>query len=175
MPTFADQEDGVRAALVNVAENSFFGFTVPLDDKAFDDLVRHPLAVEPDVPPGPGPWIVTEVPFAGPFDGAVEVAMSEVLARQLLQAFLGLGLDDPIDEGQLFDATGEFANQVCGTWLTRASGDRRFDLGAPDAVRRPLGWLPLDSAPSGDCRGEILVSMNDLPLRVRVRLAAEAA
>ena len=51
VPTFAEHEEAVRAALVEVAENSFFGFTVPLDEPSFVDLVRNPPVFDPEVPP----------------------------------------------------------------------------------------------------------------------------
>lgn len=175
VPTFAEHDEALRAALVDVAENSFFGFTVPLDDASFADIVRNPPVFDPDLPPAREPWLTTEVQFHGAFAGAVELAMNEALARQLLQAFLGLGPEDVIEEPQLFDSTGEFANQVCGTWLTRACEDRRFDLQPPAVVRQALDWLPLDPPPDGPQAGQILMSMNDFPLRVRVRFASEPA
>lgn len=176
VPTFAEHAGALGAALVDVAENSFFGFTVPLDDAAFADLVRNPPVFDPEAPPLREPWVVTDVHFAGAFSGCVQVAMNEALARQLLQAFLGLGPEDPIEEPQLFDSTGEFANQVCGTWLTRACEDRRFDLQPPAVTRQALDWLPIDDAlPAGDHAGEVLMSMNDLPLRLRVQFVAEPA
>jgi hypothetical protein len=175
VPTFAEHEDALRAALVDVAENSFFGFTVPLDEVSFTDLVRNPPVFDPDTPPVREPWVVTEVHFAGAFAGVVQLALNEALARQLLQAFLGLGPDDPIEEPQLFDSTGEFANQVCGTWLTRACEDRRFDLQPPRVTRQPIEWMPLDPPTPGAHAGQVLVSMNDFPLRLCVQFVQESA
>lgn len=175
VPTFAEHEEAVRAALVEVAENSFFGFTVPLDEPSFVDLVRNPPVFDPEAPPVREPWVVTEVHFHGAFAGLVQLTMNEALARQLLQAFLGLGPDDPIEEPHLFDSTGEFANQVCGTWLTRACEDRRFDLQPPAVVRKPIDWLPLDPPADDQHLGQVLMSMNDLPLRLRVQFVSEPA
>jgi hypothetical protein len=175
VPTFAEHAHALQAALADVAENSFFGFTVPLDEASFADLARNPPVFDLDAPPAREPWVVTEVRFTGAFAGVVEIAMNESLARQLLQAFLGLGPDDPIEDAQLFDSTGEFANQVCGTWLTRACEDRRFDLQPPVVVRQALAWLPLDTVPQGGNVGQVLMSMNDLPLRVRITFLTEPA
>lgn len=176
VPTFAEHAGALSAALVDVAENSFFGFTVPLDEPSFADLVRNPPVFDPDAPPVREPWVVTDVHFAGAFAGCVQIAMSEALARQLLQAFLGLGPEDPIEEPQLFDSTGEFANQVCGTWLTRACEDRRFDLQPPAVTRKDVDWLPVDEPlAASEHAGEVLMSMNDLPLRLRVQFVAERA
>lgn len=175
VPTFAEHAEALGAALVDVAENSFFGFTVPLEASAFADLVRNPPSFDPDVPAVVEPWVTTEVHFVGAFAGVVQLCLNESLARQLLQAFLGLGPDDPIEEPQLFDSTGEFANQVCGTWLTRACQDRRFDLQPPVVARQAIDWLPLDALAADEHAGQILMSMNDLPLRLRVQFVAESA
>jgi hypothetical protein len=172
-PSFAEHEEPLRAALVEVAENSFFAFAAGCDPDQFADLARTPPVFDPDAAPGPQAWLVTTVRFSGAFAGHVEVAMSEPLARQLFAAFLGLGPDEEMTAAQVADSTGEFGNQVCGTWLTRACQDRRFDLKPPEVVHRPAPWLPLDAPPSGDHDGQVLVTLNDLPLRLRIHFDPE--
>lgn len=168
VPMFAEHEEALRSALVEVAERSFFAFAAASDPEQFTDLVAHPPVMDPEAVPGPVGWLVTRVAFSGAFRGHVEVAMSDVLASQLLCAFVGLGPDEPIEEGQLRDSCGEFCNQVCGTWLTRACQSRRFDLAPPQVARHPPGWLPAVESPRGAHEGQVLVTLNDMPLRLGV-------
>ena len=174
-PTFAEHADSLRAALIEVAENSFFAFAVPLDTEQFADLVRNPVSFDPDQPPTPGRWLVTTVHFDGAFAGFVEVATLESLAQQLLAAFSGMGPDEPAEPAQLADSIGEFGNQVCGTWLTRACQRRRFDLRPPVVEARPADWLPLDAAPASAHDGDLFLSLNDSPVRLRVHFDGEVA
>ena len=65
---------------------------------------------------------------------------------------------------------------MCGTWLTRACEDRRFDLQPPAVTRKDVDWLPVDEPlAASEHAGEVLMSMNDLPLRLRVQFVAERA
>lgn len=175
VPTFAEHEAQLRHALVDVAESSFFAFTAASDAEHFGDLVVSPPVFDAEAAPGPAHWLVAAVGFSGAFSGRVEIAMSEALAEQLLASLLGCGPDEPLGEAQVFDSTGEFCNQVCGTWLTRACQRRRFDLRPPEVTRMPPGWLPLDPVPAGDHDGQVLVTLNDLPLRLRIHFEHERA
>ncbi len=173
VPTFAEHEEALRAALVEVAESSFFAFAAPCDAEQFAELVAHPPVLDPEAPPPPAGWMVTRVAFSGAFCGHVEVALGEALAAQLLAAFVGLGPDDPVDEAQLRDSCGEFCNQVCGTWLTRACQSRRFDLSPPVVVRHPASWRPPADEPPDEHRGQLLVTLNDLPVRLGIAFQSE--
>jgi hypothetical protein len=167
-PTFAEHAEALRAALVEVSENSFFAFAVPSDPEQFADLARNPVSLDPERPPAPARWLVTTVRFDGAFAGHVEVATTEELAQQLFAAFCGLPPDDAAEATQLADSIGEFGNQVCGTWLTRACQRRRFDLRPPTVDRRPADWLPLDPAPASRHDGDVFLCLNDSPVRLRV-------
>lgn len=172
-PTFAEHESALRHALGEVAEQSFFAFVSGLDRAGFVELVSE----WSDRAAGAGDpgWLIAAVPFRGGFAGALEVAMPAALARTLLASFLGLPPDEAAPEGLLHDSTGEFANQVCGTWLTRACGARRFDLAPPRVERAPAGWTPTGPPAAGAAGGEILVAVDDLPVRVRLHLEREPA
>lgn len=174
-PTFAEHAQALGAALVEVAESSFFAFAAASDRDQFAELVAHPPAFDPDAPPEHPAWLVTRVAFSGAFAGHVEVAMSEPLARQLLENFVGLGPGEEVSAAQVHDSCGEFCNQVCGTWLTRACQDRRFELAPPAVHRIAPGTLPMAPPAEGPDDGEVLVTLNDLPLRMRIHFAAEKA
>jgi hypothetical protein len=173
VPTFAEHEEAVRAALVEVAENSF-----SVSPCRSMRLVRRPGAqpagLDPEVPPVREPWVVTEVQFHGAFAGLVQLTMNEALARQLPQAFSArVRRSDrraaPVRLDRRVREPG-----VC-TWLTRACEDRRFDLQPPVVVRKPIDWPPLDPPADDAHLGQVLMSMNDLPLRLRVQFVSEPA
>jgi len=170
VPTFAEHRDAVAAAVVEVSENSFFAFVAPAEPDLFSELVNIPSASEGDAS-GEGRWLRTSVSFDGAFNGVVEVAMPERLARELLASFVGLGPDDPVEQEELVDSTGEFVNQVCGTWLTRACHHRRFDLTPPAVERMPVGWAPVVDEGSAGERGWVYFTLNDQPVSVGVRFA----
>jgi hypothetical protein len=167
VPTFAEHQEALAAAVVEVGENSFFAFVTPADADLFAELARSPQSLDAEAGE-PLRWINTDVTFTGAFRGVLGVAMPERLARELLAAFVGLGPDDPIEPEQLRDSTGEFANQVCGTWLTRACHRRRFDLSPPEVRHLPAAWNPDSPATPGE-EGAIYFTLNDQPVKVSLR------
>ena len=118
VPAFAEHDEALRSALVHVAETASSASRYPSTACRSPTSCATPRWTTSTCRPRVSRGWSTEVSFTGTFDGAIEVAMNEALARQLLQAFLGLGPDDPTADDQLFDVTCEFASQVCGTWLT---------------------------------------------------------
>jgi chemotaxis protein CheY-P-specific phosphatase CheC len=175
VPAFAEHEESLRAALVEVAQTGFFAFVADSDPGQFAELVRHPPVYDPEQLPRPVGWLVTTVGFRGALVGHLEITMPDTLAVQLLGAFLGLAAEDPVTDALVADSAGEFASQICGMWLTRACQQLGFDLQPPEVLRMPQSWFPLDVAPPGPDDGDVLVSLNDLPLRLRVRFQGEPA
>ncbi len=149
----------LTAALVEVAENSFFGFVEPVDPARFEELAEPPVR-----------WIRASVHFAGAFAGRMHVELPEPLAQHLFASFLGEPDDQPAAEGPLFDLVGELANMVCGTWLTRTCQRRQFNLQHPEVDVRPDGWRP---APAG-IEAPILAAFNDAPVRLWLEFLPEA-
>jgi len=98
----------------------------------------------------------------------VEVVLPERLGIWLVVSLLGLPPDATLKDNQLLDGVGEFANMVCGAWLSKANETASFTLDVPKVSRMPAGWMP-DSAPSGDEQAYRTVVVNDLPLEVRAR------
>lgn len=161
---FADVDQTLRDAIVEVAEASFFAFTGPLDAQGFASLAAAPGG-DPAHPVAP--WFSTRVAFTGDRHGAIEVVVPEALAVSLVGGFLGIDPTEPIEPDALLDGMGELANMICGTWLTRTCRDGRFDL-SPPAVATRQGAPSI--APIGQAAPEAAVHMavNDLPLRVAV-------
>jgi hypothetical protein len=106
--------DALDRALAVVAEESFFAMVEP---------------VFGDVPPVDGPWLDARVTFDGAFSGALTCRMPRGLAQELTAAFTGEEV--PADGAAVDDLAGEFANMVCGRWLTDVAPQSLFRLAHP--------------------------------------------
>src|SRR4051794_28843597 len=115
----------LHEALSSVVESSFNASA-----ESCDEVTLSALAAEE------GSWLRASVRFDGRMSGEVVCTLPESLVSKLAAAFGGLDPGDPLDPLLLDDLMGEFANMVCGRWLTRISDTTTFDLGAP-LVSRP--------------------------------------
>ncbi|HEY8536158.1 MAG TPA: chemotaxis protein CheX, partial [Vicinamibacterales bacterium] len=147
-PEPAEHRDALAAALDEVAAESFFAYVEPLDG---------------DVTAGDDAWLEVEVGFAGAFGGALRVVLPEPLAHELHASFLGREPGRTPPDRELFDLAGEFGNMVCGRWLTRACGRRRFNLRAPLVHR---------SGPPPPDPDALCVAINGRPAWLRIRFEA---
>jgi len=154
-------------AFVDVCENSFFAFVETCPPEKFAALASQP---EGGASPRPSPWIKASVGFTGTFAGAVEVALPEPLAINLVTALVGEEIECAMPEHWLFDGVGEFANMICGAWLTMLSNAEAFELRPPAVTRMNAGWSPASEA-ADDERAHRLV-VNDFPVRIRFRALA---
>ncbi len=153
-PEAAAHHDAVRAALVEVAENSFFAFVDPVEPDAAGEFSAEVAS-----------WLVATVVFTGAFGGRMQIALAEPLARELFDAFLGRDRAEAVEDAPLFDLVGEFGNMVCGSWLTRSCQRRRFDLAHPVVVRAAAA----DVTPTWS---DVLpLALNGLPAWLRVEFA----
>ena len=143
--TAADTQ-GLVAAIVNVAERSFFAYAEPAPDGVPVDL--------------PGDCYELSVAFTGAFAGIVRLVMPIALARDLCAAFSGLSPDEPLADDAVSDLAGEFANMACGTWLTSLEEAVCFSLAHPLVTR-----VPADAAVAGPA-----VLINDQPVVIQLEL-----
>ena len=160
--TPTDLHDTLQAALIEVGENAYFVFVEPCDAGAFATLA------EQEREKGPG-WLMASVRFTGAFSGSVEIVMTERLGHWLVTSLLGMSPEDDLPENQMFDGVGEFANMVCGAWLSRVGDQALFELKMPAVTRMATEWNPVGE---GRGREELMcrmVSLNDSPMRIRVR------
>lgn len=118
----ADYKVAILAAVSEVAENSLYAFADASDQAAFDAAA----GANPD-----GDWLRAGIDFKGPTSGRFVLTVPAALARRLCAAFAGAETPDDIGEADLLDFTGELANMVCGTWLTRACRHDAFNLTPP--------------------------------------------
>lgn len=172
----ADAGETLRKAFIDVCENSFFAFVEPCPVDRFAALVEKYARTRIDIDAGssrPAEWVKASVVFTGAFGGAVEVALPELLATQLVGALLGEEVDTSMPEHWIFDGVGEFANMICGAWLTNLANSQAFELRPPSVTRMTGGWSPAVDSSGDDDRSHRL-AVNDFPARIRFRATAGA-
>jgi len=173
-----DAGGALRDAFVEVCENSFFAYVEPCDAHRFAELAEQCSRTARALMDGDArgasfaasrsEWLKASVGFGGTFDGAIEVILPEPLAQWLVGSILGEPDGTELVEHQVFDGFGEFANMVCGAWLTNLSQLEGFLLRPPAVTRMAPDWTPLTDSGWNDERAHRLV-VNDLPVRVRLR------
>lgn len=157
LPMFGpDGQAEMIRAVADVAERSFFAVAGRCEANRFAELVL----------PG-GRWYAATVRFEeDDCVGAVSCVVADDLAESLFDAFSGREPSEPPPTfEQMNDLIGEFANMVCGAWLTRVADQRIFALMKP-AVAIVDHWNPADD------EAVLLLSVNDRPLAVGVRVTA---
>jgi len=160
-PQPSEHAEAIKKALVDVAQESFFSYAEFCTPERFHEALE---SVRDAVDAASPRWLAAHVEFDGAFAGRVTVVVPYSLAADMTAAVAGLMPGDPIDDVLVRDATGEFANMICGTWLTRACVRRRFDL-APPAV------LAVPAMPAAG-RDDELVLINDWPVTLAVAFDA---
>ena len=145
----------VEAVFSEVAELSFFAYTVSCDSERFAELVS-------DVPGDTALWLRATVTFDGAFSGSTVIHLPATLGEDLASAFVGMTPGSEVTESECFDALGEFANMVCGSWLTRECGRRKFDLQPPSVAR----VVDLPSRPASGDAASLLLTVNDMPVTI---------
>ncbi|HEV8395376.1 MAG TPA: chemotaxis protein CheX [Vicinamibacterales bacterium] len=163
--TSTDQ-DALQSAVIEVCENAYFVFVEACDAPQFATLVEEVRAEKGRGPSGR--WLNASVAFHGASTGQVEVVLPERLGTWLVVSLLGLPADASLKDNQLLDGVGEFANMVCGAWLSKANETASFTLDVPKVSRMPAGWAP-EPAPPDQEQAYRTVVVNDLPLEVRAR------
>jgi len=166
----------LRDAFVEVCETSFFAYVENCDARRFAELAeqfsRTARALQDgDVRSRTGAvseWLKASIGFQGQMNGAVEVILPERLARWLVASIAGEPVEDTLAEHEVFDGLGEFANMICGAWLTHLFQRHTFELRPPAVTRMARDWTPLTDSSWNDERGHRLV-INDLPVRLRLR------
>lgn len=157
--------ESLRDAFVDVCENSFFAYAEACDRNRFAQLAEQFSNAERR---GPSEWLKASVGYSGPSAGAIEIILPEQLARWLVISIAGEGDEAELAEHEVFDGLGEFANMICGAWLTNLYQKQTFELRPPVVTRMTPQWTPLADSSWNDERGHRLV-INDRPVRLRLR------
>ena len=155
----AELHDALQQALIEVSENAYFVFVEPMNAGQFATAISQVTTA----------WLKVSVTFVGAFSGSVEIVLPDRLGNWLVTSLLGMETDEELPEAQMFDGVGEFANMVCGAWLSKLSDRALFELRVPAVTRMAPEWNPqLDTRGRQElaCR---MVSLNELPMRVLVR------
>jgi hypothetical protein len=149
----ANTGDAIAGAVEAVAERSFFAIVERCDEQVLRTLAKSVQR-----------WLVATVRFDdGPLKGSMSCTLPEDLAYALFDGFSGRDPKEPLPgEQHLYDLVGEFANMVCGTWLSRCAGDRAFRLGPPLVAR--VG------APAAGAAGRSWVGIGSRPAAIDVWL-----
>jgi hypothetical protein len=145
----------IAYAVSTVAERSFFACVERCDKPDLDEI-------EAD-------WLVATVRFDdGPVCGSLACALPADLALRLFDAFAGRHPAAPLPpRDHVDDLIGEFANMVCGAWLTRCDTRRVYVL------RRPL--VSRGSRPDRDQGRREWLAVNNRPVAVDWDLAPASA
>lgn len=172
----ADTNDALRDAFVDVCENSFFAYCETCNKARFAELAEQFSAPARALQDGArgrqmSEWLKSSIAFSGALAGAVEVILPERLARWLVASIAGEPPENELEEYQVFDGLGEFANMICGAWLTNLFPRQAFELRPPAVTRMAPDWTPLTDSSWNDERGHRL-AINDLPVRLRYRAAS---
>lgn len=166
----------LRQAFTDVCENSFFAFVESCTAERFATMINEagPVSIGGAAPRQPQ-WLRASVGFTGTFAGAVEVVLPEPLAISLVSSLVGEEPDGEMAEHWMFDGVGEFANMICGAWLTMLSGSEAFELRPPAVTRMSPSWSPVtESNSDGDEARSHRLVVNEFPVRIRFRAAAGA-
>lgn len=141
----------VLSAVTDVAERSFFAFVEPLDEARFAEGAGGVFA-----------WLASKVAFDdGGCRGFVVCHVPSNLASHLFDGFSGRDAGDPAPlVAEVHDLMGEFANMVCGAWLTRAANDRTFSLCAPEVT--------VSSALIGDSSAALRIAIDGAPCLIDI-------
>lgn len=115
--------DAMISAVSDVAERSFYAMAEPCDDERFAELAAAHRE-----------WLTASVRFVEhDCAGAVTCRLPMSLAERLFDAFSGRDPEDPAAPlAEIHDLVGEFANMICGSWLTRTANERTFALSRPE-------------------------------------------
>jgi hypothetical protein len=136
-PLDQDARAALDRALTLVAEESFFAMVDPVPE----DLAA------PD-----GHLLNVRVTFEGGFAGTLSCTMPRALAHELTAAFSGASMDEiAVADPAIDDLVGEFANMICGRWLTDVAPQDLFSLTHP-AITPVVA--PADRAPHGLLNGQ---------------------
>jgi len=146
----------IAGAVDAVAERSFFAVV--------DRCPAHMLAALAKSVPH---WLVATVRFDdGPVTGSMACTLPRDLAYVLFDGFSGRDPSEPLPgERELHDLLGEFANMVCGAWLSRCASDRAFRLGPP--------LVAAAGAPAGTAAGRTWIGIGNRPAAIDVCVQTE--
>lgn len=114
-----------------------------------------------------GPWIKTEMDFAGPFSGKLWLLCPEQFCDEVAANVLGLETDDEQVKLSARDALKELLNVTCGNLLTTLAGDTPvFELVVPKVYSVDEAEWRMKTADAGTVR--IQVGCNTVILGITI-------
>lgn len=103
-------------AIFEVFERGFFVFAEPVREADADYRIR------------------ANIDFSGPMAGALQISMSEDLAKVMVKNMLSLD-DDQVTDPLMADCVKECINMICGSFVRRVDPNHVFDLAIPGFER----------------------------------------
>ncbi len=103
-------------AIFEVFEKGFFVFAEPVREATGDYQLR------------------ASIRFSGPMEGAIQLAISENLAKIMAANMLSLD-DGQVTEPIIADCVKECLNMICGSFVRKVDPDHVFDLAIPEFER----------------------------------------
>ena len=153
-----DAHEAFAHALIGTAEQSFFAYVSVCGES---DIAAAAGAVDA--------WFQASVSYRASVAGTVTVLLPEPLTRDLHAAFLGDVPEEPVSDGDLADFAGEFANILCGSYLTSQCPEVAVPLGAPVVTRIGAAlaspWVGATTA--------VFAMLNDQPVALWYHSGAE--
>jgi CheY-specific phosphatase CheX len=159
MPGAADHYDAIAEALTEVSADAFFADARRLDA----DVIGSPGDADAT------PWLRACVSFTGSLTGSVGIRMQEPLAKELMASLVGMMLEQQAPDNEMFDGIGEYANMVCGRWLTSVCAGQRFSLHPPMVTRGETDC----GSQAPEAADGFWMAVNDLPVYVALTLVRE--
>ena len=143
--------DAVLSAVTDVAERSFYAMAEACDGERFAELAAANRQ-----------WLTAQVRFVEhDCAGAVTCRLPMALAERLFDAFSGRDPEDPAAPlSEVHDLVGEFANMICGSWLTRTANERTFALSRPMVIDEEM--------PAGIDGAVIALAIDEQPCLVSI-------
>jgi len=94
-------------------------------------------ALDEPVEAAPAPFVSARLTFAGAPSGMLQIDVAGGAARALASDFLGCDAEE-VSPAQAVEVTGELANMLCGSILSRIEPNARFDLSHPEPAASAL-------------------------------------
>ncbi len=145
------QSEIIRNVFNDIAERFAFMFSEDCEDKS-DATVA-------------GRFLKVVVQYSGHQDGTLEIVVASGVCPEIASNVLGLDFDEEVAEPEAMDVLKEFANLLCGHFLTAIFGDEVvFNLTIPDVeCINGVTWKSFL-----EYENTLIFTLDDYPIAIRL-------